>query len=50
VSGSTLEQGVVKNGSRQFEVGFVESVLSSKCTEDFGFKIEIKVSFGFVLL
>lgn len=43
VSGSTLHQGIIKNGSKQFEVGFVESVLSGKCTEDFGFDIQVKV-------
>lgn len=42
-SGATFSGDVIKVGNKLNEITFVESVLSSKCTADFGFNISIKV-------
>lgn len=43
VANARVEEGTIKNGSKEFEVAFVERVLSSRCTEEYGHDITIKV-------
>lgn len=43
VSRATIEGDMIQNGTKVFNVSFVESVLSEKAANDFGFDIRVKI-------